>query len=136
MADNNNRRPPSPLVRNILMWAGILLALVLLVQLFQGISIFMSVFDVHINRAPIVRAHDDQALAGRRPAFRRRGAVIHACRADVVREHLAQLVIGNPPHERGPAAQRRNPRAAVRGGSAGNLAARPHLRIEVRRLRR
>ena len=31
-----NRKPPSPLVRNILMWAGILLALVLLVQLFQG----------------------------------------------------------------------------------------------------
>ena len=38
MADNNNRKPPSPLVRNILMWAGILLALVLLVQLFQGPS--------------------------------------------------------------------------------------------------
>jgi cell division protease FtsH len=33
-----NRKPPSPLVRNILMWAGILLALVLLVQLFQGPS--------------------------------------------------------------------------------------------------
>ena len=52
------------------------------------------------------------------------------------REHLAQLVIGNPPHERGPAAQRRDSRAAVGSGSAGNLAARPHLRIEVRRLRR
>jgi cell division protease FtsH len=34
----NNRKPPSPLVRNILMWAGILLALVLMVQLFQGPS--------------------------------------------------------------------------------------------------
>jgi cell division protease FtsH len=34
----NNRKPPSPLVRNILMWAGILLALVLLVQVFQGPS--------------------------------------------------------------------------------------------------
>jgi cell division protease FtsH len=33
-----NRKPPSPLVRNILMWAGILLALVLMVQLFQGPS--------------------------------------------------------------------------------------------------
>jgi len=32
------RKPPSPLVRNILMWAGILLALVLMVQLFQGPS--------------------------------------------------------------------------------------------------
>ncbi|MBS3960799.1 MAG: ATP-dependent metallopeptidase FtsH/Yme1/Tma family protein, partial [Sandarakinorhabdus sp.] len=31
-----NRKPPSPLVRNILMWAGILVALVLMVQLFQG----------------------------------------------------------------------------------------------------
>ncbi|MFN7175663.1 MAG: ATP-dependent metallopeptidase FtsH/Yme1/Tma family protein, partial [Thermaurantiacus sp.] len=37
MADNKGR-PPSPMVRNILMWAGILLALVLLVQLFQGPS--------------------------------------------------------------------------------------------------
>ncbi len=37
MADNN-RKPPSPMVRNILMWAGILLALVLMVQLFQGPS--------------------------------------------------------------------------------------------------
>jgi cell division protease FtsH len=35
---DNNRKPPSPLVRNILMWAGILLALVLMVQLFQGPS--------------------------------------------------------------------------------------------------
>jgi cell division protease FtsH len=33
-----NRKPPSPLVKNLLMWAGILLALVLLVQLFQGPS--------------------------------------------------------------------------------------------------
>ena len=33
-----NRKPPSPLVRNLLMWAGILLALVLLVQVFQGPS--------------------------------------------------------------------------------------------------
>jgi cell division protease FtsH len=37
MADNKGK-PPSPMVRNILMWAGILLALVLLVQLFQGPS--------------------------------------------------------------------------------------------------
>ncbi|MGQ5702555.1 ATP-dependent zinc metalloprotease FtsH [Sandaracinobacteroides sp. A072] len=35
---DGNRKPPSPLVRNILMWAGILLALVLMVQLFQGPS--------------------------------------------------------------------------------------------------
>lgn len=35
---DNNRKSPSPLVRNILMWAGILLALVLMVQLFQGPS--------------------------------------------------------------------------------------------------
>ncbi|MFA7440169.1 MAG: ATP-dependent zinc metalloprotease FtsH [Sphingomonadaceae bacterium] len=35
---DGNRKPPSPLVRNLLMWAGILLALVLLVQLFQGPS--------------------------------------------------------------------------------------------------
>jgi hypothetical protein len=35
---DGNRKPPSPLVKNLLMWAGILLALVLLVQLFQGPS--------------------------------------------------------------------------------------------------
>ena len=35
---DGNRKPPSPLVRNILMWAGILVALVLLVQVFQGPS--------------------------------------------------------------------------------------------------
>ncbi len=35
---DGNRKPPSPMVRNILMWAGILLALVLMVQLFQGPS--------------------------------------------------------------------------------------------------
>ncbi len=35
---DGNRKPPSPLVRNLVMWAGILVALVLLVQLFQGPS--------------------------------------------------------------------------------------------------
>jgi cell division protease FtsH len=37
MADGS-KKPPSPLVKNLLMWAGILLALVLLVQLIQGPS--------------------------------------------------------------------------------------------------
>ena len=35
---DNNRKPPSPLMRNLLMWAGVLLALVLVVQLVQGPS--------------------------------------------------------------------------------------------------
>jgi len=37
MSDNKGKQP-GPMVRNILMWAGILLVLVLLVQLFQGPS--------------------------------------------------------------------------------------------------
>jgi cell division protease FtsH len=35
---DNNRKPPSPMMKNLLMWAGILFALVLVVQVVQGPS--------------------------------------------------------------------------------------------------
>ena len=56
---------------------------------------------------------------------------VHADAAQVVREHLAERVVGDAPDVRGLAAERRDPGRGVRGRAARRLRRRAHLRVDL-----
>ena len=70
-----------------------------------------------------------RAVAG--PAVRGLRMEAHALRAQIMREHVAELIVFDLAKISGPAAERRDPRRGVAGRATGNLDRRPHVAIEL-----
>ena len=78
-----------------------------------------------------VGCDDHEATSGRCAGDGEGRLEMHAHAAQVVREDLAEGVVGHPADVRRAPAERRDSKRGVRGRPAGSLGGRPHLRVDL-----
>ena len=86
-----------------------------------------------VHRPLAIGRDQNEAARGRRRRRHRRHVEGDAGRAHVVRENLAELIIGDLPDKRALVTQRRQPRERVRGRTARDFACRTHAAIQRNR---
>ena len=91
---------------------------------------FLAGAQIGVHRALAIGRHHDQAAPGRRAARGRRRIKRHARRADIVGEHLPQLIARHPAHKRRARAQRRCTHHRIGRRTTADLAPGAHRTIK------